>query len=302
MRHQHLLGTDSGRRSVTVTGPGGVPVPGRQVRFDVVDGDFAIQSNNPGAPLVPTLTVVSDGNGVATVFIQANLGAPTQPATIRATELTTGNQVNGQFTIVQQTALSVLPPDATITAPDNTGCINGFSVVYTVFGGTPPYSASSSIPNGVTILNGVNIPYGGAFTALTTGLCVNPATIVIVDATGQTTTATLHNLLGPVPPAPPPAPVMVDITPGSYTTRIGIGLHWTDVHIHRLRRCSTVQRGGRRGYGRATAGVVPASPGSFDITGLNDSSRKPHDHRRRCKQASSNPNGEDYLQAVTMAR
>jgi hypothetical protein len=112
-----------GTASVTVTGPGGVPIQGRQVRFDVVDGDFAIQSNNPGAPLVPTLTVVSDSNGVATVFIQANLGAPTQPATIRATELTTGNQVTGQFTIVQTTALSVLPPDATITAPDNTGCL-----------------------------------------------------------------------------------------------------------------------------------------------------------------------------------
>ena len=97
-----------GTATVTVTGPGGVPIQGRQVRFDVVDGDFAIQSNNPGAPLVPTLTVVSDSNGVATVFIQANLGAPSQPATIRATELTTGNQVTGQFTIVQTTALSVL--------------------------------------------------------------------------------------------------------------------------------------------------------------------------------------------------
>jgi hypothetical protein len=199
--------------SVTVTGAGGVGVPNRQVRFDVIDGDFAIQSNNPGAPLVPTLTVVSDGNGVATVFIQANLGAPTQPATLRATELTSGNQVNGQFTIVQLTALSIIPGDATITAPDNTGCLGGFAVVYTVFGGTPPYTASSSIPNAVTIQNGVNIPFGGSFSAITTGLCANPATIIVVDATGQTTTATLHNLLGPAGP-PPPAPA-VFVTPGS---------------------------------------------------------------------------------------
>jgi hypothetical protein len=139
----HLLGTD-GRASVS-PGPGGSESR-TQVRFDVVDGDFAIQSNNPGTPLVPTLTVVSDGNGVATVFIQANLGAATQPATIRATELTTGNQVNGQFTIVQSTTLSVLPSDATITASDNTACVIGFRVDYRVFGGTP-LTASTSFPN-----------------------------------------------------------------------------------------------------------------------------------------------------------
>src|SRR4029079_16308054 len=93
----------------------------------------------------------------------------------------------------------------TISAPDNTGCLGGFAVVYRVFGGTPPYTASSSVPNAVTIQNGVNIPFGGAFTALTTGVCVNPATITVVDATGAVTTATLHNPLGPA--APPPVTV-----------------------------------------------------------------------------------------------
>ncbi|MEP6998150.1 MAG: hypothetical protein ABI900_10890, partial [Betaproteobacteria bacterium] len=39
-----------GTASVTVTGAGGVGIPNRQVRFDVVDGDFAIQSNNPATP------------------------------------------------------------------------------------------------------------------------------------------------------------------------------------------------------------------------------------------------------------
>jgi len=256
----NICSGQTGTASVTVTGPGGVGIPGRQVRFDVVDGDFAIQSNNPGAPLVPTLTAVSDGNGVATVFIQANLGAPTQPATLRATELTSGNQVNGQFTIVQTTALSVLPGDATITAPDNTGCLGGFTVVYTVFGGTPPYSASTSVPNAVTIQNGVNIPFGGSFTAITTGVCANPATIIVVDATGQTTTATLHNLLGPAGPPPPVPPVTVNITPGSYTTASGTGCTGQTFGF--------IVSGGVAPYnvavigGTATPMVVPASPGS----------------------------------------
>ncbi len=44
----NLCSGQTGTASVTVTGPGGVGIPNRQVRFDVVDGDFAIQSNNPG--------------------------------------------------------------------------------------------------------------------------------------------------------------------------------------------------------------------------------------------------------------
>src|SRR2546422_907538 len=107
---------------VTVTGLGGVGIPNRQVRFDVVSGAFAIQSNDPANPLVSTLTVVSDQFGVAQVIIQANANAPTQPALLRATELTTGNQQTAQFTIVQTingaAVLSVVPSDATITGPD----------------------------------------------------------------------------------------------------------------------------------------------------------------------------------------
>jgi len=263
----NLCSGQVGTASVTVTGPGGIGIPNRQVRFDVIDGDFAIQSNNPATPLVQTLTVVSDGNGVATVFIQANLGAATQPATIRATELMTGNQVNAQFTIVQQTALSILPNDATITAPDNTGCLGGFAVVYRIFGGTPPYTASTSVPNAVTILNGVNIPFGGAFTAVTTGLCVNPATITVVDATGQAATATLHNLLGPAVPAPPAPTPTLDIEPPSYRVSGGLCSGKT---------FSFVVAGGVPPYnvavagGTATPSVIPTSPGSFDITGLAD--------------------------------
>src|SRR5205809_155778 len=65
---------------VTVTGAGGVGIPNRQVKFEVVTGAFAIQSNDPAHPFVSTLTVVSDQFGVAQVIIQATAGVPTQPA------------------------------------------------------------------------------------------------------------------------------------------------------------------------------------------------------------------------------
>ncbi|MEP6998387.1 MAG: hypothetical protein ABI900_12110, partial [Betaproteobacteria bacterium] len=198
-----------------------------------------------------------------TVFIQASFGAPTQPATLRATELITGNQVNGLFTIVQQGALSVLPSDATITAPDNTGCIAGFAIDYRVFGGTPPYSASASVPNAVTLLNAVNIPFAGTFTAITTGICANPVTITVVDATGANTTATLHNLLGPaLPPPPPPADVVV-LTPGSYKSPSCTGTTFTFIVSGGIPPYNVAVIGGT-----PTPAVVPVSPGTFSISNL----------------------------------
>jgi len=190
---------------VTVTGPGGVGLPNRQVRFDVVTGAFAILSNDPANPLVSTLTVVSDQFGVAQVIIQANAGAPTQPAMLRATELTTGNQQTAQFTIVQtidgSTVLSVVPSMATITGPDTATCSTGIRVDYFIYGGTPPYRVTASFPNAVIIVNPVVNASGQPFTAITNGSCVNPLTFSIVDASGLQTTATLTN--SPGTSAPP---------------------------------------------------------------------------------------------------
>src|SRR5215467_6972256 len=124
--------------SVTVTGPTGVGIPNRQVRFDVVSGQFGIQNSDPANPLVQTLTVVSDQFGVAQVILQAQAGVPTQPALLRATELTSGNQQTAQFTIVQtingSAVLSVIPTDITFTGLDNTQCSNNFRGDYYIFG------------------------------------------------------------------------------------------------------------------------------------------------------------------------
>ena len=139
----------TGVASVTVAGPASGGIANRQVRFDVVSGDFAITSGNPGAPLGPTLTVVTDANGVAQVVIRANVVAFTQSALLRATDVTTGNQVTGQFTIVQTidgaAVLSVVPPAATIKSATTT-CSTGFRIFYFIYGGTPPYRVTSTFP------------------------------------------------------------------------------------------------------------------------------------------------------------
>ena len=207
--------------SVTVTGPGGVGVPNRQVRFDVVTGQYGIQSSDPASPLVQTLTVVSDQFGVAQVILRAAAGVPTQPALLRATELTSGNQQTAQFTIVQtingSAVLSVIPTDITFFGVDNTQCSNNFRGDYFVFGGKPPYNVNATPPNGVILTNSPVATAGGFFSVISkSDQCVNPETLIITDAAGLTTTATFHNLLGTTPPVPPVPPPALVIAPTSY--------------------------------------------------------------------------------------
>lgn len=211
---------DTATATVQVTGTAGAGIPNRQVRFDVVLGAFAIQSSNPGQPLVSSLTVVSDANGAARVVLQAGVNVPTQPAEIRATDLTTGNSVTASFIIVQQTdgsaILSVVPATATITGVDTAHCSTGFRIDYFIYGGTSPYHISSTFPDAVTLVNSTVTFSGGSFQAITNGSCVDPLVFTIVDATGRQVTAELINKPGTtvIPPPPPPPPV---VTPTALT-------------------------------------------------------------------------------------
>ena len=219
-----LCSGQTGTASVTVLGPGGAPQAGRQVRFDVVSGPYAIVTNNPSAPTTSSATVVSDANGVAQVVLQANVNAPTQPAQLRATDLTSGQQVTSNFTVVQNTngssILTVVPGDATITGVYQNECSSGARADYYIFGGTPPYRITPSFPDAVTILNSTVTTAGGFFEAVTNGTCVQPLTFSVLDATGRQTTATLNNVPGqlqrPTTTLPP-----VAITPNQITTAAG---------------------------------------------------------------------------------
>jgi hypothetical protein len=189
----------TGTASVTAKGVAGAPLAGRQIRFDVVYGPYAIQSTNPATPLVQTLTVVTDINGAARVGLQADVNATTQPAQVRATDLTTGQPVIGNFTVVNNTAtaaITIVPAKATITSYFKDECSSGFQVDYFVYGGNPPYRVSSTFPSGVNLFPTTVNTSGGHFSGVTNGTCVNPLTFTVVDAAGKQTTALLENLPG----------------------------------------------------------------------------------------------------------
>lgn len=198
--------------TVRVTGATGSALAGRSVRFDVVQGQFSLQTTNPGSPLAATQTVISDANGEARVVISVPANTPTQIGLLRATELSTGSQVTAQFVIAQVVSgdgvLSVVPSGATtITGPLTGVCSSGVRVSHYIFGGTPPYRIVVNFPDAVTLVNGVVNTNGGGFDIITNGTCFSGLTFAITDANGRTLLSppTVNNVEGTVaPPAPPP--------------------------------------------------------------------------------------------------
>jgi hypothetical protein len=209
----NLCSGQTGTATVIAVGPGGAPLVARPIRFDVVYGPFAIATSNPAAPLVQTLTIATDSTGTAVASIQANVNATTQPAQIRATDVTSGQQQIANFTVVNNTVaggspLTVIPGTATITGPDKTTCSSGFRTDYYIYGGNPPYTVSSTFPGGIVLVNSTVSVSGGFFETITNGTCVNPLTFTIVDSAGKQTTALLINAVGTTPP-PTPVPLVI---------------------------------------------------------------------------------------------
>ena len=223
---QNVCDGETASVRTVATGVGSAPLPGRQIRFDVVFGPYAILTSNPASPVTSTLTVVTDAAGVAEIQILANPNATTQQAQIRATDVATGQSQTANFVVERRTStnnLSVVPPTAAIQMQFvDQGCSTGFVIDYYIYGGTPPYTVAPTLPNTVTMLNTTVSQSGGFFRVVTNGTCVNPVTFTIVDSAAKTTTATLVNIPGtavrPGGSTPPPViPPLVLAPTGGYT-------------------------------------------------------------------------------------
>jgi hypothetical protein len=261
-----LCSGQTGTATVVATGPGGAPLVARQIRFDVIYGPIGFATSNPASPLAQTLTVATDLAGTATAVVQALTNATTQPAQIRATDITSGQQQVANFTVVNNTVGSgspivVIPATATITGPTSTTCSSGFRVNYYLYGGNPPYTVASTFPTAITLTGSPVSASGGFFTATTNGTCVNPLTFTIVDSAGKQITAQLINDVGTIAP---PAPAALQITPSSVSNPACTGKTFLFVIT-----------GGSPNYnvtigppGVATPQIVTSSGGTTDISGL----------------------------------
>jgi hypothetical protein len=251
----------TGTATVTVMGS-----TGRDVRFDVAAGPYAIVNPTGGAS-VNTLTVRSDSAGRASVLLRAFVDAPTQFAQLRVTDVASGQTLLASFLIQQVTdgtgVLSVVPGEATITSAFKGQCTSGFPIDYYIYGGTPPYRVASTFPSAVTIVNPIVLASGQAFTAITNGTCVDPLTFTIVDATGRQVTATLVNEEGDNDPPVVVPPLAASITPSTYSGCVA------------AQHFFPVVSGGTRPYSVSPAGtpatvptIVVSASGGVDISNL----------------------------------
>jgi hypothetical protein len=165
------------------------------------------------------VTVLSDQNGLATVTIRVPATALTQFATIRATDITSGSTVIGQFTIAQfidgTGVLSIIPTGTTtFTGPDSAHCASSGVAAFYIFGGTPPYTVRTNFPTAVSFSGTPVLTSGGSFTVSPNGTCFTGLTFAITDAAGRTLLAppTVDNVFGTGEPPPPP----VVITPAQF--------------------------------------------------------------------------------------
>jgi hypothetical protein len=203
-----------GQASVKATSTTGAPLMGHKVRFHVTDqgaaygfvcnqtlGDCtAIDTDSNGRIL--TIETTTDQSGMAYAVTRADVGALTQYATIMATDMGTGYVLRKQFAIAGL-ALAALPTTATwdITGVGNGNTIagdgyntldcSGAVTAFYVYGGTPPYTITTTAPN-IVLVNGVTTTTvatsGGTFNAQAACSQTNPssgtANIVIRDAAG----------------------------------------------------------------------------------------------------------------------
>lgn len=206
------------------------PLVNRNVRFDVVQGDFKFITNASATTFADTITTTTDQNGFANVRLRANVNAPTQYAILKVTDVVGGSILQTTFTIAQYTdgtgILSVVPGTQTITAYYKGECSSGVRVDYIIHGGTPPYTVQSTSTLVATVSPNTVETNGAGFTATTqNGFCPGTAIIDIRDATGRVIKATLENKEGTNTVTPPvtvafftTAPATIVIAEGASAT------------------------------------------------------------------------------------
>ena len=246
---------------VTVTlSQGGIALPGRGVRLEVVSGAFRFITSALGAAtetLDTSITVVTDEAGKARARIRVLADASNQTALQRITDLGSGAFQLTSFIIAQATGSSpgffVTPDSVTFQGARADQCAsNSVSATFFIFGGMPPYTISNTSSAFFASRDFVAAS-GGSFVVTPNGTCVATpgAPIVVRDASGRTTTALAANIAGTAP-----VPALV-VAPQS-------------VSLASCAAVATVQAAGGSGHYVAVSGsgIVLVTSGGAGIFGI----------------------------------
>lgn len=94
-----------------------------------------------------------------------------------------------------QTELRVIPDQAEVSGPIGQ-CASGQINTFYIYGGTPPYKVSSTVPQGLSVSTDKVEADGGSFTANVNGQCLDKVQIVIQDDERKIITAAVTNKVG----------------------------------------------------------------------------------------------------------
>jgi hypothetical protein len=225
-----------------IVAQGGIPLPARGVRFDVISGDVRFITTPVGTTpeqLSTSTITVTDQAGVARVRLRALALVANQSALIQITDGETGAFQRVVIPVVTFTgtgnpAFFAIPTEMTFTGPFIGQCAPNPTAGVGIFGGTPPYTILSTVPGTITVIPDVVPNNGGRFTInVFTSACFSNVPITITDAAGRTISVLVTNQEGTTA-APPPqvvvspanltlgcspvTPVTVPPTPPSFTT------------------------------------------------------------------------------------
>ena len=211
---------------------GGIPLPARGVRFEVVSGDFRFITTDTATgveTLSTSVIVITDETGKVRARIRATAGAANQTALLQVTDLGTSAFQRTSFLISQATGSSpgffTTPTQVTFQGIRVNECASGgVSANIFVFGGTPPYTVSSTSSAFIVSRDFISFS-GGSYTVTPNGTCVAEpgAPIIVRDASGRTTTTTVANIPGTqAPPALAVTPSTVSISSCSGSANVTV--------------------------------------------------------------------------------
>jgi hypothetical protein len=216
----------SGIASLTVS-QSGAPARGRNVRFDVVQGNFRFPVDVAQTQFATTITVTSDETGRASTVLRADTGAAPQIATIRATDIATGAFRTATFFIKQSTVgggeFVTVPPEWKVSGTYKGTCPGGI-VDYLIFGGTPPYAIRSSAPlvaDASPAFTAEENPsrFTVTFAETPCGASGYQVIFTVTDASGLSIQSILTNTPGP--DDPPVLPPVITLSPSDISLGCG---------------------------------------------------------------------------------
>jgi hypothetical protein len=185
----------------------GLRYANKQMRLTSTYGPFAFILDSTGVT-GGTYIATADTAGNVSARIRVQSDAATQYAQFRLTDVATGAYRDINFVVTNTTGastpLSAIPSTINLSGADSSKCGTGNVNVFPI-GGTPPYTASTTFPNAISINPPVVNTRGEPFNVAlyNPNFCVGPGTVVIRDNTGAIVTVQITTTVGTGAPVLP---------------------------------------------------------------------------------------------------